>query len=108
MNINHRLTPWDKIASLVTLLCFIFWILAKIPFLWDFALFGIFYEIGALLTIVCSVLATIYFLVKWIMNGFTLNKIYLYCFLVGILTLLIMRLVYSITLHGITWMPDYN
>ena len=37
------------------------------------------------------------------MNKFSLNKIYLYGFLLGVLTLLIMRFVFSITVNGITW-----
>ena len=104
-----RLNDWDKIVAMATILCFIFWILAKIPAMYDFIPFGIVYEsvgwsISPIITVICS----LYFLVKWIMKGFTLNKIYLYCFLVGTLTLLIMRFIFSITLDGIIWMPDYN
>jgi len=80
--------------------------LAKIPILWDFVLFGVIYEMGVLISVVVTVLCTLYFFIKWI-NVLTLKKIYLYGFLLGVLTLLIMRLVYSITLDGITPMPNY-
>ena len=81
--------------------------LAKIPILWDFVLFGVIYEMGVLISVVVTVLCTLYFFIKWI-NVLTLKKIYLYGFLLGVLTLLIMRLVYSITLDGIIWMPNYK
>lgn len=102
MKIYNRLNDWDKIVAIATILCFIFWVLAKIPILWDFVLFGVIYEMGVLISIVVTVLCTLYFFIKWI-NVLTLKKIYLYGFLLGVLTLLIMRLVYSITLDGITF-----
>ena len=98
----NRLNDWDKIVATATILCFIFWVLAKIPILWDFVLFGVIYEMGVLVSVVVTVLCTLYFFIKWI-NVLTLKKIYLYGFLLGLLTLLIMRLVYSITLDGITF-----
>jgi|GEM_PF-1975284 len=107
MKIYNRLNDWDKIVAVATILCFIFWVLAKIPILWDFVLFGVIYELGVLISVVVTVLCTLYFFIKWI-NVLTLKKIYLYGFLLGVLTLLIMRLVYSITLDGITWMPNYK
>ena len=107
MKIYNRLNDWDKIVATATILCFIFWVLAKIPILWDFVLFGVIYEMGVLISIVVTVLCTLYFFIKWI-NVLTLKKIYLYGFLLGVLTLLIMRLVYSITLDGIIWMPNYK
>ncbi|SFN21670.1 hypothetical protein SAMN05421741_102154 [Paenimyroides ummariense] len=107
MKAYNRLNDWDKIVAIATILCFIFWVLAKIPIVWDFIPFGILYEAGgwilsALITIVCS----LYFLVKWILNRFSLRMIYLYGFLLGVFTLLIMRLVYSIDLNGIIWMTN--
>lgn len=69
--------------------------------------FCVIYELGVLISVVVTVLCTLYFFIKWI-NVLTLKKIYLYGFLLGVLTLLIMRLVYSITLDGITWMPNYK
>ena len=107
MKIYNRLNDWDKIVAIATILCFIFWVLAKIPILWNFVLFGVIYEMGVLISIVVTVLCTLYFFIKWI-NVLTLKKIYLYGFLLGVITLLIMRLVYSITLDGITLMQDYN
>ena len=107
MKVYNRLNDWDKIVATATILCFIFWVLAKIPILWDFVLFGVIYEMGVLISVVVTVLCTLYFFIKWI-NVLTLKKIYLYGFLLGVLTLLIMRLVYSITLDGITWMPNYK
>lgn len=102
MKAYNRLSDWDKIVAIATILCFIFWVLAKIPILWDFVLFGVIYELGVLISVVVTVLCTLYFFIKWI-NVLTLKKIYLYGFLLGVLTLLIMRLVYSITLDGITF-----
>lgn len=107
MKVYNRLNDWDKIVAIATILCFIFWVLAKIPILWDFVLFGVIYKMGVLISVVVTVLCTLYFFIKWI-NVLTLKKIYLYGFLLGVLTLLIMRLVYSITLDGITWMPNYK
>lgn len=106
MKVYNRLNDWDKIVATATILCFIFWVLAKIPILWDFVLFGVIYEMGVLISVVVTLLCTLYFFIKWI-NVLTLKKIYLYGFLLGVLTLLIMRLVYSITLDGITPMPNY-
>ncbi|KAA5534081.1 hypothetical protein [Paenimyroides baculatum] len=107
MKVYNRLNDWDKIVATATILCFIFWVLAKIPILWDFVLFGVIYELGVLISVVVTVLCTVYFFIKWV-NVLTLKKIYLYGFLLGVITLLIMRLVYSITLDGITWMPNYK
>jgi len=101
MKVYNRLSDWDKIVATATILCFIFWVLAKIPILWDFVLFGVIYEMGVLISVVVTVLCTLYFFIKWI-NVLTLKKIYFYG-LLGVLTLLIMRLVYSITLDGITF-----
>lgn len=109
MKTYNRLNDWDKIVAVATILCFIFWVLAKIPIVWDFIPFGIVYEAGGwILSALITLISTVYFFVKWIINRFTLNKIYLYGFLLSILTLLIMRLVFSITLDGITPMPNYN
>lgn len=105
MKVYNRLTDWDKIVAIATILCFIFWVLVKIPIMWDFVLFGVVYEMGVFPMILLAVLCTLYFLVRLIINRFTLNKIYLYCFLLGIITLLIMRFVFSISLDGITAMP---
>lgn len=101
MKAYNRLNDWDKIVAIATILCFIFWVLAKIPILWDFVLFGVIYEMGVLISVVVTVLCTLYFFIKWI-NVLTLKKNYLYGFLLGVLTLLVMRLAYSITLDGIT------
>ncbi len=107
MKNNNRLNDWDKIVAIATILCFVFWVLAKIPIVWDFVLFGVIYEMGVLISIVVTVLCTLYFFIKWI-TVLTLKMIYLYGFLLGVLTLLIMRLVYSITLDGITLIQDYK
>ena len=47
-----------------------------------------------------TVICTIYLFIKWI-NELELKKIYLYGFLLGLLTLFIMRLVCSISLNEI-------
>jgi len=105
MKIYNRLNDWDRIVATATILCFIFWVLAKIPTMYDFIPFDIVYEAGWILSIVITVICTIYFFIKWI-NVLTLKKIYLYGFLLGVATLLIMRLVYSITLDGIILIND--
>jgi len=99
----------DKIVVNATILCFIFWVLAKIPIEWDFIPFGIVYEAGGwILTAFITIGCSLYFLVKWIRSKFTLSKMYVYCFMLSILTLVIMRFVYSITFEGITLMPNYS
>lgn len=104
-----NLTDWDKIVCVASVLCFVFWVLAKIPVMYDFIPFDIVYEsVGWSISPIITILCLLYFFVKWIMNKFSFNKIYLYGFLLGVITLLIMRFVFSITLEGITWMPDYN
>ncbi len=104
-----NLTDWDKIVCVASVLCYVFWVLAKIPVMYDFIPFDIVYEsVGWSISPIITILCLLYFFVKWIMNKFSLNKIYLYGFLLGVLTLLIMRFVFSITVNGITWMPDYN
>ncbi len=92
----------DKVLSIVITCSFLFWFLAKIPYLWDYTLFGVFYEMGALITMVSTLLITFYFLVRWVMNRFSVNKMHLYVFLLGGITLLMMRFVYSISFSGIT------
>ncbi|MEG1267493.1 MAG: hypothetical protein RSC81_12305 [Myroides sp.] len=94
----------DKAFLIILAFSFLFWLLAKIPFLWDFVLFGVFYEMGAILALLGSVALTVYFLIKWILTKFNFTSIYFYAFLLGTLTLLIMRLVESITFNGITLM----
>lgn len=107
MKLNNNLTVWDKIIGTTTILCFIFWILAKIPEMYDFIPFGIVYEsVGWLISPIITVLCSLYFLIKWVMNKFTLNKIYLYGFLLGLITLYIMRFIFSITTNGIVLIND--
>lgn len=104
-----NLTDWDKIVCVASVLCYVFWVLAKIPVMYDFIPFDIVYEsVGWSISPIITILCLLYFFVKWIKNKFSLNKIYLYGFLLGVLTILIMRFVFSITVNGITWTPDYN
>lgn len=108
MKVYNQLSDWDKIAANAAILCFIFWVLAKIPAMHDFIPFGIVYEsVGWSISPIITILCTLYFFVKWVMKRFTLKKIYLYGFVLGFLTLVIMRFVFSITLDGITRMPNY-
>jgi len=97
----------DKAFSIMLVFCFIFWFLSKTEVV-GFVLFGVVYEMGVFPMILLAVLCTLYFLVRWMMNRFTLNKIYIYGFLLGVITLLIMRFIFSITLDGIILMPIYN
>ena len=41
MKAYNRLNDWDKIVAIATILCFIFWVLAKIPAMYDFIPFDI-------------------------------------------------------------------
>ena len=87
-----NLTDWDKIVCVASVLCYVFWVLAKIPVMYDFIPFDIVYEsVGWSISPIITILCLLYFFIKWIMNKFSLNKIYLYGFLLGVLTLLIMR-----------------
>ena len=67
MKSNNRLNDWDKIVAIATILCFVFWVLAKIPIVWDFVLFGVIYEMGVLISIVVTVLCTLYFSLNGLM-----------------------------------------
>src|SRR5690606_15149142 len=96
----------DKAFSIMLLFCFIFWFLSKTEVA-GFVLFDVVYEMGVFPMILLAVLCTLYFLVRWIMTRFTVNKIYLFGCLLVVLTLLIMRFIFSITLDGITLMPRY-
>lgn len=105
----NYLTDLDRIIFVVTILCFVFWILAKIPEMYDFIPFDIVYEsVGWSISPLITILCTGYFLIKWVKNKFSVSKIYIYGFLLGVITLLIMRFIFSITLDGITLMPRYN
>lgn len=66
MKVYNRLTDWDKIVAIATILCFIFWVLAKIPIMRDFVLFGVVYEMEVFPMILLAVLCTFYFLVMLI------------------------------------------
>ena len=98
MNLR-QLSLTDKVSSIMLLFCFIFWFFSKTEVA-GFVLFGVIYQIGVFPMILLAVLCTSYFLVRWIMNRFTLNKIYFYGFLLGILTVLFMRFVYSISISS--------
>jgi len=98
MNLR-QLSLTDKVSSIMLLFCFIFWFFSKTEVA-GFVLFGVIYQIGVFPMILLTVLCTSYFLVRWIMNRFTLNKIYFYGFLLGILTVLFMRFVYSISISS--------
>lgn len=83
----------DKVFTVALVGCFIFWILAKIPVAFEFIPFGIIYQAGWLIVAIFAVTCTLYFLYQWIKNKFSFSEIYFYGFLLGIITLLIMRFV---------------
>ncbi|MBS7320374.1 MAG: hypothetical protein KIG55_02115 [Myroides sp.] len=108
MKKTSNLTQWDKITSALIILCFIFWVLAKIPKMHDFIPFGILYESGGwLISLLITILLSVYFLIRWIVHKFTFNKIYLYGFLLALATLCIFRFIFSISMEGIKLMPDH-
>jgi hypothetical protein len=87
------LNDTDKAFGIMQLLCFIFWILVKIPVLHQFVLFGVLYEAGWILTAILCIICSSYFFYKWIRAQFSLSTVYFYGFTLGIITLLIMRFV---------------
>ncbi len=84
----------DKVFGVILIFCFVFWVSAKIPVFFEFIPFGIvyyaFWPFVALFAITC----TLYFMYKWIKNRFTFSKIHFYGFLLGLITLIIMRFIY--------------
>ena len=77
MKNTSNLTQWDKIASALIILCFIFWILAKIPKIHDFIPFGILYESGGwLISLLITILLSVYSLIRWIVHKFTCMVFY--------------------------------
>ena len=93
----------DKVFGILLMLSTLFWIFAKVPASYQFIPFDIIYNAGGWLLFAGStVICTFYFLYKSIKNRFNLSKSAFYYFLLSVITLLIMRFVYSITINGIT------
>src|SRR5690606_41996918 len=68
----------------------------------------ILYESGGwLISLLITILLSVYFLIRWIVHKFTFNKIYLYGFLLALATLCIFRFIFSISMEGIKLMPDH-
>lgn len=84
----------DKAFGILLILCSVFWVLAKIPVSFKFIPFSIVYYSGWLIITILTIVCTMYFLYKCIRNKFNLSKIHFYGFLLGLLTLIIMRFIY--------------
>jgi len=89
-----KINKTDKTFGILVVFCFIFWVLAKIPVAFEFIPFGILYQATWLVVALLALTCTLYFLYKWIKNRFTFSKIHFYGFLLGLITLIIMRFVY--------------
>ncbi|MGM0636175.1 MAG: hypothetical protein ACQESK_08925 [Bacteroidota bacterium] len=84
----------DQIFLLLVAFSFVFWVFAKIPIMYEFLLFDIAYQAGWMFVAVGAVVSTLYFLYRWIRHKFKFSEIHFYGFLLGVVTLLIMRFIY--------------
>ena len=91
MNKFSQLPIVDKIAAFLVFISLAFWSLSKLPQIANSAVFSVFYEMSWLYMIVITLVTTFYFLYKWINMNLTFKNIYFYGFVIGVLTLVIMR-----------------
>ncbi len=90
----EKINQTDKVFIILTIFSFTFWVLAKIPIAYEFLPFNIFYYTSWLVVCLLAITCTLYFLYKWIKNRFVFSKIHFYGFLLGLITLIIMRFIY--------------
>lgn len=81
----------DKIAAFLVFISLAFWSLSKLPQIANSAVFSVFYEMSWLYMIVITLVTTFYFLYKWINMNLKFKNVYFYGFVIGVLTLVIMR-----------------
>ena len=93
MNKFSQLPIVDKIAAFLVFISLAFWSLSKLPQIANSIVFSVFYEISWLYMIVITLVTTFYFLYKWINMNLTFKNIYFYGFVIGVLTLVIMRFI---------------
>lgn len=90
----EKINRTDKTFGILVVFCFIFWVLAKIRVAFEFIPFDILYEATWLIVALLAITCTLYFLYKWIKSKFIFSKIHFYGFLLGLITLIIMRFIY--------------
>ena len=93
MNKFSQLPIMDKIAAVLVFISLAFWSLSKMSQIANSIVFSVFYEISWLYMIVITLVTTFYFLYKWINMNLTFKNIYFYGFVIGVLTLVIMRFI---------------
>lgn len=82
-----------KTMMVLNICSFLFWILAKISFSYEFIVFNIFYSIFWPFMTAFTIFLTLYFLLFWTKNKFKLSSKPFLGFLLGVITLVIMRFV---------------
>lgn len=93
MNKFSELPILDKIAAVLVFFSLAFWSFSKVPQIVKTALFSDIYDTCWLYMIFLTLLSSFYFLYKWIDCNLKFKSIYFYGFLIGVLTLGIMRFV---------------
>lgn len=91
MNKFSQLPFLDKIAAVLAFTSLAFWSFSKLPQITNSAIFATVYDAIWLYMIVVTLLTTFYFLYKWIDFNLKFKTIYCYGFIIGVLTLVIMR-----------------
>jgi len=91
MNTFSQLPILDKITSVLVFLSLAFWSFSKVPQIATSSIFTSIYEVCWLYMIGVALITTFYFLFKWININLKLKSIYCYGFIIGVLTLGVMR-----------------
>lgn len=86
-----KINKTDKIIGILLILTAIFWVLSKIPVMYNFIPFDIIYQAGWLIAALATLGYMLYFLYRWNKEKFTFSTISFYGFLLGVFTLIFMR-----------------
>jgi len=93
MNPFNKLPFLDKLAAVLIFISLAFWSFSKVPKITGSSLYSSIYEASWLYMIVVTLATTFYFLYQWINLNLKIKNIYCYGFIIGVLTLVIMRFV---------------
>ena len=93
MNKFSELPVFDKVTTVLIFLSLAFWSFSKVPIIASSSMFSLIYEVSWLYMIIIALGATFYFLYQWINKDLKFKSIYFYGFIIGVLTLIIMRFV---------------
>ncbi|WP_177761539.1 hypothetical protein [Flavobacterium sp. I3-2] len=93
MNPFNKLPFLDKLAAILIFISLAFWSFSKVPQIAGLSLFTLIYEVSWLYMIVITLITTFYFLYQWINLNLRIKNVYFYGFVIGVLTLVIMRFV---------------